>query len=135
MGEYKSETEANHQSQEPEALGKLGDQFCNACMHVQVTCMWLTMGSLKQVCFGCQQTHGKCEICGSSVMARALHQVRVHKRCKVVSRPTIESGDNMMWVLPPAPKVVRKAESLFEKALVGIMKEMKASWNRVFKFS
>ena len=38
-----------------------------------------------------------------------------------------ESGDDVMWVPPPAPKVVRKAESLFEKALVGIVKEMKES--------
>ena len=71
----------------------------------------------------------KCEIGGTSVMAQGLCQVGVRKKCKVVSKATIkESGDNVTWVPPPTPKVVRKAESPFEKALVGIMKEMKASW-------
>ena len=32
-----------------------------------------------------------------------------------------------MWVLPPTPKVVGKVELPLEKALVGIVKEMKAS--------
>ena len=45
-----------------------GDQLCDSCMHTQVMCMWPTTGSLWQVCFGCQQLHGKCEI----VMSRAL---------------------------------------------------------------
>ena len=50
-------------------------------------------------------------------------QVGVHKkrkvRSKVISKVIIEeSGDDMTWVLPPAPKVIGKAESPFEKALV-----------------
>ena len=45
-----------------------------------------------------------------------------------MSRPTIEElGDDMMWVLPPTPKGIGKAETPLEKALVGIMKEMKVS--------
>ena len=63
------------------------------------------------------------------------HKVGVRRRHKVVSRPTIELGDNTMWVLPPAPKVTRKVESPFEKALVGIMKEMKASWKSMEKIT
>ena len=105
-----------------------GDQLCDSCMHAQVTCMWPTTGSLQQGCFGCQRSHGKCEISGTSVMAWALCQFGVHKKCEVVSKVTIKEGDDAMWVLPPAPKVVRMAESLFEKALAGIMKEMKVSW-------
>ena len=50
----------------------------------------------------------------------------MRKKCKGVSKPTIESGDDAMWVLPPAPKVAGKAELPLERALVGIMKEMKA---------
>ena len=62
-------------------------------------------------------------------MVRGPHQVGMRKKCKVVSKVTIEEeGDDMMWVPPPAPKVVGMAESPFEKALVGIVKEMKASW-------
>ena len=99
-------------------------------MHVQVTCMWPTTRSLRQVCFGCQQMHGNCEISGTSVTARGLHQVGVHKKCKVgskvMSKPTIEElGDDAMWVPPPTPKVVGKAESPFERVLVGLVKEMK----------
>ena len=90
--------------------------------------MWPTTGSLWQVCFGCQQSHGKCEIGGTSVTAQAPCQVGVHKKHKVMLKATIEEeGDDGVWVLLPAPKVVRMAESPFEKALVGIMKEMKVS--------
>ena len=61
-------------------------------------------------------------------MAWALRQVGVRKKHKVVSKATIkEDGDNMAWVLPPAPKVTRMMESPFAKALVGIVKEMKTS--------
>ena len=61
-------------------------------------------------------------------MAWGPHQVRVRKKRKVVSKATIEaSGDDTTWVPPPAPKVVGKAEMPFEKALAGVMKEMKAS--------
>ena len=72
------------------------------------------------------------------MMAPGLCQGRVCKRCKaalktVVSKPTIKSGDNTMWVPPPAPMVVRKVESLLEKALVGIVKEMKVSWKSMEK--
>ena len=35
----KSEAEANRQKQEPEPLGKLGDQSCDTWVHAQVTCM------------------------------------------------------------------------------------------------
>ena len=63
------------------------------------------------------------------VTAQAPCQVRAHKKCKVVSKATIEEdGDDMAWVPPPAPKVARTAESLFTRALAGIVKEMKASW-------
>ena len=59
---------------------------------------------------------------------QGLCQVGVCKRCKVMSRLTIEElGDDMMWVLPPTPKVIGKAETPLEKTLVGIMKEMKES--------
>ena len=69
--------------------------------------------------------------------APGLCQVRVHKRHKVaskmvVSKPTIKSGDNVTWVPPPAPKIVRKVESPFKKALVGIVKEM-VSWKSMEK--
>ena len=68
-------------------------------------------------------------------MARGPCQVGVHKRHKVVSRPTIkELGDEMTWVLPPTPKVIRKVEMPLEKALVGIVKEMKESWKSSEKF-
>ena len=61
--------------------------------------------------------------------AQGLRQVRVCKMHKVVLKATIkEEGDDAAWVLPPAPKVVGMAESLFGKALAGIVKEMKASW-------
>ena len=64
----------------------------------------------------------------TSVTVRAPHQVGVCKKHKVMLKATIkEEGDNAMWVPLPAPKVVGTAESPFEKALVGIMKEMKAS--------
>ena len=62
-------------------------------------------------------------------MAWGPRQVRVRKKRKVVSKATIkESGDNMTWATPPAPKVVGKVDTPFEKALVGVVKEMKASW-------
>ena len=77
--------------------------------------------------------HRKCKLGRNSVTAQGPHQVRVRKRCKVMSRLTIESGDDTTWVPPPAPKVIRKAESPFEKALVGIVKEMKASWKSLEK--
>ena len=86
------------------------------------------------MCFGCQQMHRKCEIGRASVMAWGLHQVGVCKKCKVVSKVTIEeSGDNMMWVLPLTPKVIGKAEMPLEKALAAILKEMKASWKSLEK--
>ena len=48
---------------------------------------------------------------------------------KVVSKAIIEeSGDDATWVPPLTPKVVGKAESPFEKALAGIVREMKVSW-------
>ena len=65
------------------------------------------------------------------MIAWGPYQVGVCKRrkvtSKVVSKPTIESGDDMTWVPLPAPKVVGKAELPFEKALAGIVKEMKVS--------
>ena len=93
-------------------------------MHAKVTCMWPTTGSLRQVCFGCQQSHGKCEIGGKPVTAWGLC-----KKCKVVSKATIEGDeDDVVWVpLLPAPKVSRTAESLFTKALASVTKEMKMS--------
>ena len=55
-------------------------------------------------------------------------QVRACKKCKVISKATIEElGDDVTWVPPPAPKVIGKADTPFAKALVGIMKEMKES--------
>ena len=69
------------------------------------------------------------EIGRTPVMAWGPCQVGVHKKCKVMSKATIEEeGDDMAWVPLPAPKVVGMTELPFEKALVGIMKEMKASW-------
>ena len=50
------------------------------------------------------------------------------KKCKITSKATIEEdGDNMAWVLPPAPKAVGMVELPLEKAITGIVKEMKAS--------
>ena len=87
--------------------------------------MWPTTGSLRQVCFGCQRTHGKCEIGGEPVTAQGPC-----KKCKVVSKVMIEGDeDDMAWVPPPpAPKVSGMAELPFAKALMGVMKEMKMSW-------
>ena len=80
--------------------------------------------------------HGKCEIGGNSMMAQGPCHVGVHKRCKVMSRLTIEeSGDDTTWVPPPAPKFFGKAELPLEKALVGIMKEMKESRKSVEKIA
>ena len=60
--------------------------------------------------------------------ARAPRQVGVRKKCKVMLKATIkEDGDDTAWVPLPAPKVTRMAESPFTKALMGIVKEMKAS--------
>ena len=109
---------------EPLADFAMGDCSCDACMHAKVTCMWPTTGSLRQVCFGCQRMHRKCEIGGKPVTAWGPRKKR-----KVVSRVTIEGDeDDAVWVLPPpAPKVARMAEMLFAKALAGIVKEMKMS--------
>ena len=103
----------------------MGDRSCDACVHAKVTCMWPTTGSLRQVCFGCQRSHGKCEIGGKPVTARGPH-----KKCRVVSRATIEGDEeDAEWVPPlPAPKVTGTVESLFSRALAGMVKEMKASW-------
>ena len=101
----------------------MGDRSCDTCVHAKVTCMWPTTGSLRQVCFGCQRTHGKCEIGRKLVTARGPRKKR-----KVVSRATVEGDeDDAEWVLPPTPKVTGMAESLFLRALVGVVKEMKAS--------
>ena len=101
----------------------MGDRSCDACMHTKVTCMWPTTGSLWQVCFGCQRSHGKCEIGGKPVMARGPC-----KKCKVVLKTTIDGDeDDAEWVPPPTPKVTRTAESPLTKTVVVIMKEMKAS--------
>ena len=118
----------SEQEPEPLAVFAMGDCSCNACVHAKVTCMWLTTGSLRQVCFGCQWTHGKCEIGRKPVMAWGPCQVGVCKKRKVTSKATIEEeGDDVAWVLQPAPKAVGMAESPLEKALMGIVKEMKAS--------
>ena len=103
----------------------MDDRSCDACVHAKVTCMWPTTRSLQQVCFGCQRTHGKCEIGGKLVMVRGLRKKR-----KVVSRVTIEGDEeDVEWVPPsPAPKVAGTAESLFMRALAGVVKEMKANW-------
>ena len=53
----------------------------------------------------------------------------LRKKRKVVSRVTVEGDeDDAEWVLPPTPKVTGTAESLFSRALAGVVKEMKASW-------
>ena len=102
----------------------MGDCSCDACMHAKVTCMWPTTGSLRQVCFGCQRSHGKCEIGGKPVTAQGPHKKR-----KVVSKATIEGDeDNTEWALPSTPKVTGMAESPLTKAIAGIVKEMKVSW-------
>ena len=101
----------------------MGDRSCDACVHVKVTCMWPTTGSLRQVCFGCQRSHGKCEIGGKPVMAQGPRKKR-----KVVSKTTIDRDkDDAEWVPPPTPKVTGMAESLLAKTIAIIMKEMKAS--------
>ena len=76
--------------------------------------MWPTTGSLRQVCFRCQWTHGKCEIGRKLVMARGLC-----KKHKVVLKAMIEGDkDDVAWVPPPpAPKFARMAELPFTKAL------------------
>ena len=67
--------------------------------------------------------HGKYEIGGESVMAWGPHQVDVCKKHKVMLKATIEElGDDMTWVPPPTPKVVRKVEMPLEKALAAILK-------------
>ena len=61
-------------------------------------------------------------------MVWGLHQVGARKKHKAVSKATIEEdGDDAVWVLPPAPKVVGMVESPSKKSLLGIVKEMKAS--------
>ena len=102
----------------------MGDRSCDACVHTKVTCMWPTTGTLWQVCFSCQRSHGKCEIGGKPVTAQGLCKKR-----KVVSRATIEGDkEDAEWVPPlPAPKVTRMAESPFTRAHAGVVKEMKAS--------
>ena len=101
----------------------MGDRSCDACVHAKVTCMWPTTGSLRQVCFGCQRSHGKCKIGRKPVMARGLRKKR-----KVVSKATIEGDeDDTEWVPPPTPKITGTAESPLTKAITVIMKEMKAS--------
>ena len=102
----------------------MGDHSCDACVHAKVTCMWPTTGSLWQVCFGCQRSHGKCEIGWKPVTVRGPCKKR-----KVVLRATVEGDkDDVEWALPPTPKVTGMAESPFSRALAGVMKEMKASW-------
>ena len=119
----------SEQEPEPLAIFTMGDRSCNTCMHAKVMCMWPTTGSLRQVCFGCQWTHGKCEIGGKPVTVWGPRQVGVHKKRKITSKVTIEEdGDDTAWVLLPAPKAVGAAESPLEKAIAGIVKEMKASW-------
>ena len=102
----------------------MGNHLCNACVHTKVTCMWPTTGSLRQVCFGCQRTHRKCEIGGKLVTAQGPHKKR-----KVVSRATIKGDeDDAEWVPPlPSPKAAGTVESPFTRALAGMVKEMKAS--------
>ena len=114
----------SEQDLEPLADFAMGDHSCDACVHAKVTCMWPTTGSLRQVCFGCQQSHGKCEIGGKPVTAQGLC-----KKCKVVSKATIEGDeDDVVWVPPPpAPKVAGTAESLFAKALASVVKDLKMS--------
>ena len=114
----------SEQESDPLVDFAMGDCSCDACVHAKVTCMWPTTGSLRQVCFGCQRSHGKCEIGGKPVTARGPH-----KKCRVVSRATIEGDEeDAEWVPPlPAPKVAGTVESPFTRALVGVVKEMKAS--------
>ena len=102
----------------------MGDHSCDACVHTKVRCMWPTTGSLQQVYFGCQRMHRKCEIGRKLVTAQGPR-----KKCKVVSRATIEGDeDNAEWVLPPpAPKAARMAELPFTRTLAGVVREMKAS--------
>ena len=72
--------------------------------------------------------HGKCEIGRTPVTVCGPRLVRARKKCKVVLKVTIEeSGDDATWVPPPTPKVIGKVDTLFKKALAGIMKEMKES--------
>ena len=99
----------------------MGDRSCDACVHAKVTCMWPTTGSLWQVCFGCQCSHGKCEIGGKPVTARGPRKKR-----KVISKATIEGDeDDAEWALPPTPKVTGMVESPLTKAITVIVKEMK----------
>ena len=101
----------------------MGDRSCDACVHAKVTCMWPTTGSLRQVCFGCQRSHRKCEIGGKPVTARGPRKKR-----KVISKTTIDGDeDDAEWVPPPTPKVTGTAESPLTKTVAVIMKEMKAS--------
>ena len=70
--------------------------------------------------------HGKCEIGGKPVTVWGPRQV--HKKHKITSKVTIEEdGDDTAWVLLPAPKAVGTVELPLEKAIAGIVKEMKAS--------
>ena len=101
----------------------MGDRSCDTCVHAKVTCMWPTTGSLQQVCFGCQRSHGKCEIGGKPVTVRGPR-----KKCKVISKTTIDGDeDDVQWVPPPTPKVTGTAESPLMKTVAVIMKEMKVS--------
>ena len=62
-------------------------------------------------------------------MVRAPRQVGVCKKCKVILKATIEEDrDDVVWVPPLAHKVTGTTESLFTKALMGVVKEMKTSW-------
>ena len=114
----------SEQESDPLADFVMGNRSCDACVHAKVTCMWPTNGSLRQVCFGCQRLHGKCEIGGKPVTTWGPRKKR-----KVVSRATFEGDEeDAECVLPsPAPKVTGMAESLFTRALAGVVKEMKAS--------
>ena len=74
------------------------------------------------------------------MMVQGLCQVGVCKKCKVglkvVSKTIIEeSRDDVTWVLPPTPKAIGKVESPLEKALVAIVKEMKASQKSLEKIA
>ena len=101
----------------------MGDRSCDACVHAKVTCMWPTTGSLRQVCFGCQRSHGKCEIGGKPVTAWGPRKKR-----KVVSKATIEGDeDDAEWVPPPTPKISGTAELPLTKAIAVIVREMRAS--------
>ena len=87
--------------------------------------MWPTTGSLQQVCFGCQRSHGKCEIGGKPVTARGPRKKR-----KIVSRATIEGDEgDVEWDPPsPAPKVAGTVNLPLTRALVAVVREMKAGW-------